>query len=197
MSSIAKSANSIEGERNWQVLKRVELAARIFREHGDLIRDIIRFNVPKEADADDIFQDFFLSLVSRPVPDTVQNIKAYLYRAIKNDITDASRRTKNYKSTVQRYAQCHKYRTMRKRPNNIVAQSEKVQKIFQIIEHKLPPREFQAITERFVHDHSINEAARRMHIGEKTYSRYLWLGLRKIRSILINSGMMNFGNSNM
>lgn len=148
MSNIAKSTNGIEGERNLQVPKRVELAARIFREHGDLIRDIIRFNVPKDVDAEDIFQDFFLSLVFRPIPDTVQNIKVYLYRAIKNDITDASRRIKNYKARVQRYTRYQKYRTMSKRPNHVVAQSQELLKLFHIVEYKLPPPEFQAITDR-------------------------------------------------
>ncbi len=195
MSNIENIASSVEGESKSQVLKKVELAAKIFREHGDLIRNIIHSNLPKDADADDIFQDFFLSLVSKPVPYTVQNIKAYLYRAIKNDLADATRRTKSYRNTVQKYAECQKDRTTTKRPNHVVAQFQEVQKLFQIIERKLPPREFQAINERFAHDHSIDVAARRMHISEKTYSQYLWLGLKKMRSILA-SGAMNFSNSN-
>ncbi len=199
MSNVKKLTNRVECEPSPQVSKRVELAAQIFREHGDLIHNIIRSNLHKKADTDvdDIFQDFFLSLVSKPVPDKVKNIKAYLYRAIKNDIADASRRTKCYRARVQKYSECQKNRTMGKRPNNMVAQSRDVRKLFQIIEHKLPQREFKAITERFIHDHSIDEAARRMRISGKTYSQYLWLGLKKIRSVFRTSDMTNSDKFNM
>ncbi|MHC4792547.1 MAG: RNA polymerase sigma factor, partial [Planctomycetota bacterium] len=64
----------------------VNHAAKIFSEYGDFIRGVIRYQVGNDAQADDLFQDFFLSLVSRPVPADIQNIKKYLYRAITNDI---------------------------------------------------------------------------------------------------------------
>lgn len=195
MSNVEKNANSVEGGSCTQVPKRVELAARIFREHGNLIHDIICSNLPRGADADDIFQDFFLSLISHPVPDRVQNIKAYLYQAIKNDIADAARRIKNYHAAVRKYAECQKDRMTSKRPNHVVAQSQEVTKLVQIIEHKLRQREFEAITERFIHDHSIDEAAKRMHISKKTYSQYLWIGLRKMRNIFRTFRATNFNHS--
>jgi RNA polymerase sigma-70 factor (ECF subfamily) len=195
MSDVEKIDDSVEEKSCLQVPKRLELATRIFREHGDLIYNTIRSNLPREADPDDIFQDFFLSLVSHPVPDTVQNIKAYLYQAIKNDIADAARRTQNYRTTIRKYVECQKDRMTSMRPNHVVAQSQEVRKLTQIIERKLPPREIEAITERFIHDHSIDEAAKRMHINKKTYSQYLWLGLKKIRIILRTSGATNFNNS--
>jgi RNA polymerase sigma factor (sigma-70 family) len=196
MSKVEKNTSGMGHEPNSQVQKRVERTARIFKEHGDLIRAIIRSNLPEEADANDIFQDFFLSLISKPVPDTEQNVEAYLYRAIKNDIVDAARRTKSYRHRLQRYAECHRYETMSKAPNDIMAQSQQVRKMFQIGKHKLAPREFKAIIERFAHDLSIDEAARRMRVSKKTYSQYLWAGLKKIRGFLKTSDTMNLGNFN-
>ncbi len=183
-------------EQNSQVQKRVERATRIFKEHGDLIRTIIRSNLPEGVDSDDIFQDFFLSLISNPVPDIEQNIKAYLYRAIKNDIADAARRTKSYRRRIQRYAEHHRYGITSKAPNAIVAKSQQVRKVFQIGKHKLAPREFQAIIERFANDLSTDEAARRMRVSKKTYSQYLWSGLMKIRGFLKTSNATNLGNFN-
>jgi DNA-directed RNA polymerase specialized sigma24 family protein len=46
----------------------VGLAAKIFAEYGDFIRMVIRYKVKNEAQADDLFQDFFLSLVVSPLP---------------------------------------------------------------------------------------------------------------------------------
>jgi DNA-directed RNA polymerase specialized sigma24 family protein len=37
---------------------------------------------------EELFQDFFLFLVSKPIPDYVQNIKGYICRALTNDIHD-------------------------------------------------------------------------------------------------------------
>ena len=43
---------------------RVSIAAKVFGEYGDFIHAVIRCKVRNEAQADDLFQDFFLSLVS-------------------------------------------------------------------------------------------------------------------------------------
>lgn len=196
MSKLEKNTSGMGHEPNSQVQKRVERAARIFKEYGDLIRAIIRSNLPEGADANDIFQDFFLSLISNPVSDTEQNIEAYLYRAIKNDIADAARRTKSYRRRIQRYAERHRYGITSEAPNAIVAKSQEVLKMFQIGKHKLAPREFQAIIERFANDLSTDEAARKMCVSKKTYSQYLWTGLKKIRTFLDTYDKVDLGNFN-
>ena len=75
----------------------LDLTSKVFAEHGDFIHVVIRSQVKNEAQADDIFQDFFLSLVYNPVPKGVKNMKSYLYRAIINDVVDAVRRVKHTK----------------------------------------------------------------------------------------------------
>ncbi len=78
----------------------LDLASKVFAEHSDFIRAVIRSQVKNEAQADDIFQDFFLSLVYNPVPKGVKNMKSYLYRAIINDVVDAFRRVETYKAKI-------------------------------------------------------------------------------------------------
>ena len=62
------------GKSTYTNLDNVALAAKVFDEHGDHIRRIIYWYIQDEALADDLFQDFFLTLVDKPVPMNVENI---------------------------------------------------------------------------------------------------------------------------
>ena len=62
------------------------LAEKIFEEHGDFIHSIIRFNVNNKVEAEDVFQDFFLSLISKPIPEEVQNLRGFLYRVVSDNV---------------------------------------------------------------------------------------------------------------
>ena len=81
----------------------VESAGRIFSEYGDFIYNVIYSQVEDEHLAKDIYQDYFLSLVSKPIPDDIKNVKAYIYRMIRNDIIDAIRRTQRYRKMIEKY----------------------------------------------------------------------------------------------
>ena len=83
--------------------KNVLTASEIFAEYGNFIRTVINYHVKNEHQADDLFQDFFLSLVYRPIPDSVDNIKSYLYRAICNDIVDNQRQLERYNAQIKKY----------------------------------------------------------------------------------------------
>ena len=69
----------------------VNSATKIFDEYGDFIYSVIRYKVKDEASAEDLYQDFFLSLVSSPIRKEVKDMKSYLYRAIINKIFDTKR----------------------------------------------------------------------------------------------------------
>ncbi len=57
--------NSISGgKKGIEVLSRVGLAAEVFGKYGDEILAVIRFNVDDPSRANDIFQDFFISLLN-------------------------------------------------------------------------------------------------------------------------------------
>src|SRR4030043_2237982 len=81
-----------------EIRKRVGLAAEVFDRYGDKIRAIIHFNVKDKSREDDIFQEFFMSIIRKPIPSNIQDITAYLHKAVANDVIDVSRQ-KDRKST--------------------------------------------------------------------------------------------------
>jgi len=176
------TSTELERRNTANVQERVSQASAIFTEHGDAIRAIIQFHVSDKSKVDDIFQDLFLAIVDKPIPSDVQNLKSYLYRVITNDIIDMARRTKNYRGRIQRYAERRKYSIINNDPENIVIQAEEREKMIELIERQLPPREAEAVIKRYGNDISIDDAARKMHVNKRTFSRYLCLGLKKIRN---------------
>ena len=81
----------------------VNAAAKLFTKHGSYIRTVIRYHVKDENQEDDLFQEFFLSLIVNPLPAGVRNIKPFLYRTITNRIIDATRQVENYKKHKNNY----------------------------------------------------------------------------------------------
>ncbi len=68
--------------------RRVEKAGEIFDRYGGNIRAMTSLSVKDKARADDIFQDIFVSVVKNPIPPKVEDIRAYLCRAVANDVVD-------------------------------------------------------------------------------------------------------------
>lgn len=164
--------------------KGVERAARIFAEHGDFIHTVIRSGVKDDAQTDDLFQDFFLSLVSRPVPDNVRNLRSYLYRMITNDVVDAARRVKQYQARMYRYVEHLRYTKGNGDPEKALIRAEERNRLFELIEKRLRSSEAQAIVFRYKKDFSIQETANQMGINSRSVSKYLYKGLKKIRQLL-------------
>lgn len=162
----------------------VNIAAKVFGEYGDFIHAVIRYKVRNEAQADDLFQDFFLSLVSKPPPPVLQNIKGYLYRAITNDIIDAARRMKRYESHLRKYGEQLNY-TIKNDFENTLIEREELDKLFVLIKERLPESESRAIALRYRDSHSIKEVAEKMGVKKRTVSSYISVGLKKIRRFLM------------
>jgi RNA polymerase sigma factor (sigma-70 family) len=162
----------------------VDRAAEIFSQYGDFIRTVIYYHVKNDAQADDLFQDFFLSLVSKPIPANIQNVKGYLYKAITNDIVDAARRVEKYKTRMNKYAECLNYSINKNTPENALFEIEQTDKMFKLIEGQLRHSEAQAISLRYRNSCNIKEVAKKMHVNNRTISRYLSAGLSKVRQFL-------------
>lgn len=159
----------------------VDTAADVFDKYGDFVRAVIRHNVGNTPRADDLFQDFFLSLIHRPIPPDVRNIRAYLYRAITNDIRDATRRTKNYRKHIRIYAKPANYFINNKTPENASIEVEEINRMCALIERQLPRREAQAVIARYGNNCDIKEIAAEMDVDYRTVARYISKGLKKIR----------------
>ena len=161
----------------------IDRAAEIFSEYGDFILAVIRYRVGNDAQADDLFQDFFVSLASRPIPSDLQNIKSYLYRAIINDIVDAARRVEKYKTLTHKYAESFDYSINKNTPENALIKKEELDKMLALIKGRLPHSEARAVTLRFGNNFNIKEIAKKMHVNNRTVSRYISVGLSKVRQL--------------
>ena len=161
-----------------------ERAAEIFEEYGDFIKTIIGYRVPNKADADDVFQDFFLLLLAKPVPPETSNIKAYLYRMIANHVTDGRRTTAAYARQMRTYAEWFGEPVAQRRPEAALTDAEELNKMFKLIKDQLTPVEAKATLLRLRHDYDIPEVARRMGVDKKTVTRYISIGLAKLRWFL-------------
>ncbi|MHC4790492.1 MAG: RNA polymerase sigma factor [Planctomycetota bacterium] len=165
-------------------LGNVERAAEIFAEYGDFILAVIRYQVNNDDLSEDLFQDFFLSLASKPLPAGIKNVKSYLYRAITNDIVDAARRVENYQTLLHKYACNLDFSINKSKPENALIDIEQINKLVGIIKGWLPHSEAQAMTLRYKYNHSIEEVAEKMNVSKRSVSRYLSAGLSKVRQIL-------------
>ena len=164
--------------------KNVKRAAEIYTEYGNYIYSIIRGNVNSDWEAEDVYQDFFLSLVHRPVPDNIDNIKSYLYRAVMNDIFDAIRRTQSYKTRIYRHSQFKQFKAENRSPLKTMIAREKMGEIYNLIKEYLPEHEGQAVIQRYYYDKNTQEAAEELGVTKRSLSRYLCTGVKKLKKLM-------------
>jgi RNA polymerase sigma factor (sigma-70 family) len=175
-----------EAERD--VRKSVQQAAEVFDQYGDEIEALIRFQVQDQSAIDDIFQNLFLSLVNKPIPPGISNIKGYLYRAVTNDVIDSMRRARNYQNQASKIVEHRDYVTVEQSPDATVIEVEEVGRLSELIKERLPRSEAQAVILTCVDEVGLGEAGRRMGVNPRTVSRYKCIGLRKIRRYLEEQG---------
>ena len=161
----------------------VDQAAAVFREYGADIRAMIEMHALNSVEADDIFQELFLSLVHTRLPEKVSSMKRYLYRAITNDLASRARANKRYLRRLKVYAETRKYKRLQDDPGKMAMRIERTREVFDRIEKLLPPREAQAVACRFQMDCDLSEAAQRMGVDRRSVTRYVCAGLKKIREI--------------
>lgn len=166
------------------VKEAVRAAAEIFAVYGGFIRAVIRFQAKNQFREDDFYQDFFLSLVRRPIPVEVRNIKSYLYRAIRNDIIDIMRRQVRQQEFFPKYAQEFRISINNRKPTDALIVGEERVATFGYLTRQLRHREAEAFTLRYRDQCSIADIAARMGIDKRSVSRYLTAGMRRLREDL-------------
>lgn len=162
----------------------VNTAATLFMEYGDFIRAVIRCQVKNETQVDDLFQDFFLSLIVNPLPADVRNIRSFLYRAITNDIINDVQKVENYQNKMLKYAKRFNHSINKKTPENAVIEVEETNRMFELIEMRLRRSYAQAITSRYRNSNDIKEIAKKMNVSSGTIRKYIYVGLSRIRQLL-------------
>ena len=162
---------------------RVAAAAKIFDDHGGFIRIVIRSHVQDKDLAEDLFQDFFLSLISKPLPRGLRNIKGYLYRAITNDIVDATRRMMKYRAYMREYAKRSNRPDSQKTPREILQEAEEAEIALELIEKWLPCTEAEAVSLRYLDSHKVKEIAKTMGVADATARAYVNDAIDRIRRL--------------
>lgn len=174
----------LNSDHRTEIHERVQLAAEIFGKYGDDIRAIIYFNVADQSKADDLFQDFFVSLVHNPIPPHIDDVKAYLYRALTNDVIDVRRQIKNHQDYIQKYAETQKSDMIQDDPQNGFIQAEATERMFRLMESCLSKREATAVVQRYAKGLSMTATAKKMHLDKASVYRYLSKARGKIRRFM-------------
>lgn len=163
----------------------LERTERIFAEYGNFILSAIQSKVRSSEVVDDLFQDFFLSLIRRPLPVNIKNIKAYLYRSITNDIIDHARRTK-YQKLETSYDEFQYNIVAGADAEDNLSNREQVGKLYNLIDRKLPSSESTAVKLRYKENQNISEIAKHMNVTKRSVAKYVSSGLRTIREYVID-----------
>lgn len=159
----------------------VAAAVRVFAEHGNFIRNIIRLRVRDVSRREDLFQELFLRLVDLPVPSDVQNVRGYLYRTIVRDAIDLAREQEQERRHLKKYSKRNRIFIYKRPPRNAIAEETEKGSVFACLIEQLCRREAQVMTLRYRDNYSIPEIAAEIGIDRRSVSRYLTSGLRELR----------------
>lgn len=177
----AEKSSILAGCNGTELHNRVVQAAKIYEEYGDEIRGVICFNIQDETKADDLFQEFFISLVRNPVPSGLKDVRSYLYRAVTNDVIDSSRQVKNHQDGIQKYAEMYMYSDSQEDPQEMAIDAEETEKMFELIENRLSQRESEVVANRFGLGLTISDTAEKIQVDRRSVSRYLSMAIKKMR----------------
>jgi RNA polymerase sigma factor (sigma-70 family) len=159
----------------------LEKVAEIFKAHGDFLLSVFQKKL-KEQDARDLWQNLFLSLLSRPVPADIANVRGYLYRAAIRDIIDFKRGLKLNQQKMDEYSHMTSQTTDRSLIHNLVVH-ETIIEAFMHIESSLPPAVRRAMLHKHTRHMSHREIAEHMNIKKETVDRYLSVGTKMMEQI--------------
>lgn len=159
----------------------VRAAADIVTRHGGFIRGVIRFQNCSRFDEEDVFQEFFLMLLRKPVPPDVRRLRSYLYKAIVHHIVDLIRHQVCYRRNLKKYAEEIRISINNRSAGNAVKQGRQRDAALAYMVRHLREREAQAFMLKYRDNCSIGEIAARMGVERRTVSRYLSEGLKRLQ----------------
>ena len=176
--------SAFNGNNGAETHARVQSAAEVFAKYGNHIRAIIQFHVNDKSRADDLFQDFFVSIVHNPIPAHIEDVETYLYKALTHDTIDFARRTNNYQDGIQKYAESRRYDATEEDPQSSIMNTEATEQMLQLLERLLSKREAAVLWHRYGNGLSTSDTARQTNMDKKTVTRYLSLARKKIRRLI-------------
>lgn len=172
---------SKETDQLQDVQHRVQLARKLFAEQGEFIHSIVRFAAYNDEHTDDLVHDLFLFFVARPIPEDILNIRGYLYKVVTDKIRDWHRARIRYQTKIRQYGDIQ---AKHQAPPYQTKEQVDVQAVVSLIEKHLSKTEIRAIMLRYQKQYAIEEVAREMNIKTRSVSRYISVGLKKIRQLM-------------
>ena len=174
-----------DGKNGEDTRSRVRKAKEVFDKYGEEIRAIIEFNVRDKLKTEDFFQDLFVSVVKNPIPPEIDDVRAYIFKAVANDTVDSIRRAGIHREGVRIYAEYHKDNQVQEEPQNVVIKAEEVERMFRLIEDHLPPRYAQAMLQCYGDGRKAPCTQPGQKVKKRSVSRYLSEGIRKMRKLVL------------
>lgn len=162
----------------------VRAAADIVTRHDRFIRGVIRFQNCSKFEEDDLFQEFFLTLIRKPVPANVRRVRSYLYRAIVHHVVDRIRHQVCYRRNLKKYAEEVRISINNRPVANALRDSGQKDAALAYMARHLREREAQAFMLKYRDNCSVGEIAARMGVEKRTVSRYLSEGLKRLQRTL-------------
>ncbi len=159
----------------------VAAATAVFTQYGDVIRAAIRFQAGNKLDHDDLYQEFYLSLIHRPLPADVRDIRSYLYRAVLNYVTSALRHRRNESQHFKKYVEETEISIYNEPAKDAFIEDEQRNVTVSRLAGQLQERLARAFVLRYRDDCSIFEIADKMGVNRRTVSRYLSESVDKLR----------------
>ncbi|HEX42434.1 MAG TPA: sigma-70 family RNA polymerase sigma factor [Phycisphaerales bacterium] len=169
---------------NEKLSENVKAALDIILEHGVYIRQVIRGLTVNDSDAEDLFQDFFLRLVQRPIGPRVKNIRGFLRKLLVFDALDTQRRARRRAARVEKYCRYFKKSVNNGGPGDAIVEEEQLDALLGAFDQYEARQRSLAVRLRFREARSNAEIAAIMGISEDSVSRYISTALAKMRKIM-------------
>ncbi len=174
---------SQEDEINEGVPSNVSRVRRIFKDHGVFLQTIISRRISDQSDADDFFQELFLFIIAKPLPENINSIRGLLYKIVSDRSKDYYRKKDREKRRITGYAKIVEGKDTDSCPETVHIEKEEEERMFDLIRRNLPPKEAQAVVLRYRHGYDNKEISEKMGIVPKSAARYISVGISKIRKL--------------
>lgn len=170
------------------VKERVALASTIIHTYDSAIRGFIRSYVRNEHDADDIYQNVFLSLVRTP-PTSLEFLAAYLREIVRNHAADLARRAGSRARFASCYTNHRQDEPISADPVTVLMEVEHMCVMEEFCESVLPSHMARVLMERCGRGNSTSETAQKLGLKKRTVSRYYCIAVKRVGRIARDRGV--------
>ncbi|MFL0803226.1 MAG: sigma-70 family RNA polymerase sigma factor [Agarilytica sp.] len=155
----------------------------LFISYASDLRGFIAVKFGDPSNAEDIVQDAFQNLMGMDAPETIEDPKAYLYKAARNLALNRIRKQKHHESYISSQDHNEQYLP----PERSVHATIDLEKTQAGID-KLPPKYQKAFLMSRVHAKTYNEISAELGVSVSTVEKYIITTLKFLREQLDRNG---------